>query len=154
MTRFARRMDIGDLSACGLPMPEEGVFFRLRRLGVAPAIVDKDVIEAIKSGRIEVVPGVESLTTTRVQLAGDASVSPDVLICATGYRRGLEPLVGHLDVLDERGIPRAFGANSAAPGLRFIGFVQRPAGLRYMGKEARRAAKLISRDLPSGRPRR
>jgi NADPH-dependent 2,4-dienoyl-CoA reductase/sulfur reductase-like enzyme len=154
VTRFARRMDIWDLSACGLPVPEEGVFSRLRRLGVAPAIVDKDVIEAIKSGRIEVVRGVESLDKTGVQLAGDASVSPDALICATGYRRGLEPLVGHLDVLDGRGLPRAFGARPAAPGLRFIGYVQRPAGLRYMGKEAKRAARVISRDLRTGRPRR
>lgn len=35
VARFGRRMDIGDLSEYGLPVPEEGVFSRLRRLGVA-----------------------------------------------------------------------------------------------------------------------
>ena len=102
-TRFGRRMDLGDLTEYGLPIPDEGVFARMHRLGVAPAIVDKEVIEAIKAGRIEVVRGVESLDATAVQLADGERVEPDAVICATGYRRGLEPLVGHLGVLGERG---------------------------------------------------
>jgi hypothetical protein len=144
---FGRRMDLGDLTEYGLPVPEEGVFARLQRLGVAPSIVDKPVIEAIKAGRIEVVRGVEALDSTRVQLADGAWIEPDVLICATGYRRGLEPLVGHLDVLDERGMPRAVGEKPAASGLRFVGYVPRPGALGYMGKEAKRAAKAIAREL-------
>lgn len=140
-------MDVGDLADFGLPVPEEGTFARLHRLGVAPAIVDKEVIEAIKAGLIEVVRGVESLDSTGVRLADGARVEPNVVICATGYRRGLEPLVGHLDVLGERGIPRALGEQPAARGLRFVGYVPRPGGLGYMGKEATRAAKAIARDL-------
>jgi hypothetical protein len=54
---------------------------------------------------------------------------------------------GHLDVLDERGMPRARGATPAAPGLRFIGYLPRPGGLGYMGKESRRAATAIAREL-------
>jgi cation diffusion facilitator CzcD-associated flavoprotein CzcO len=147
VARFGRRMDLGDLSEYGLPVPEEGVFSRLHRLGVAPAIVDREVIEAIKARRIEVVRGVESLDPAGVQLADGARVEPDVVICATGYRRGLEPLVGHLGVLDERGMPRAVGEEAAAGGLRFIGYVPRPGALGYMGKEAKRAAKAIAREL-------
>jgi cation diffusion facilitator CzcD-associated flavoprotein CzcO len=145
--RFGRRMDVGDLADQGLPVPEEGVFARLRRLGVAPSIVDKEVIEAIKDGRIEVVHGVESLESTTVRLTDGARVEPDELICATGYRRALEPLVGHLNVLDERGVPCAHGAEPAATGLRFIGYVPRPGALGYMGKEAKQAAKAIVREL-------
>ena len=147
--RFGRRMDLGDLTEYGLPTPEEGVMARLKRLGVAPSIVDKEVIEAIKARRIEVVRGVESLDGSEVQLADGARLEPDVVICATGYRRGLEPLVGHLDVLDERGWPRTTGPAPAAPGLRFIGYVPRPGALGYMGKEAKRAAKAIARELRS-----
>ena len=99
--RFGRRMDFGDLTEFGLPVPEEGVFARLNRLGVAPAIIDKEVIEAIKDGKIEVVRGVESLDPAGVTLADGARVDPDALIAATGFRRGLEPLVGHLGVLDD-----------------------------------------------------
>ncbi len=144
---FGRRMDLGDLSAHGLPVPEEGPMSRLRRLGVAPTIVDKEVIEAVKARRIEVVPGVEALEAASVQLADGGRVEPDAVICATGYSRVLEPLVGHLDVLDERGIPRALGHDPAAPGLRFIGYVPRPGALGYMATEAKRAAKAIAREL-------
>jgi cation diffusion facilitator CzcD-associated flavoprotein CzcO len=59
--RFGQRQDIGDLSEYGLPVPEEGVFSRLHRTGQAPAIVDMEVIDAIKAGRIEVVPRVRPL---------------------------------------------------------------------------------------------
>ena len=147
VTRFGQRMDIGDLTAHGLPAPEEGVFSRLRRLGVAPSIVDQEVIEAIKAGRIEVVGGVESFESTSVRLAEGERVEPDVVICATGYRRGLEPLVSHLGVLDERGRPRALGEEPAAAGLRFVGYVPRPGGLGYMGSEAKRAARAIAHEL-------
>ena len=149
LTRFGRRRDLGDLTAYGLPVPEEGVFSRLRRTGLAPAIVDKEVIEAIKAGRIEVVRGVESLDAIGVQLADSARVEPDAIICATGYRPGLEALVGHLGVLDERGMPRAVGETPAAAGLRFAGYVPRPGQLGYMSKEARRVAKAIQHELRS-----
>ena len=123
------------------------MFSRLRRLGVAPAIVDEEVIEAIKARQIEIVRGVESLDQTGVWLAGGARIEPDVVICATGYLRRLEPLVGHLGVLGDRGAPRAVGERPAASGLRFIGYVPRPGALGYMGREAKRAAKAIAREL-------
>jgi hypothetical protein len=151
LARFARKKDLGDLSEYGLPLPEEGVFSRLHRLGVAPAIVDPEMIEAIKTGQIEVVRGVEALDKRGAALAAGGHVEPDVIICATGYRRGLESLVGHLGVLQADGMPRARGVKAAAPGLRFIGYVPRPGGIRYMGKEARRAARAIRRELRAKR---
>jgi len=149
IARFGRRMAVGDLTEYGLPVPEEGVFSRMYRLGVAPAIVDEEVIDAIKARRIEVVRGVDSLDATGVSLADGARVEPDAIVSATGYRRGLEPLVGHLGVLDERGTPRATGADPAAPGLRFIGFVPRPGQLGYSAKQAKRAARAIVGELSS-----
>jgi hypothetical protein len=145
-TRFGRRMDIGDLSQFGLPVPEEGVMSRLRRTGDAPAIVDREVIDAIKDGRIEVVGALESLEERAAHLSG-GMIEPDAVIAATGYRRGLEDLVGHLGVLDRKGLPRARAEEPAAPGLRFIGYVPRPGGLGYMAKEAKRAARAIAREL-------
>jgi cation diffusion facilitator CzcD-associated flavoprotein CzcO len=150
--RFGRRIDLGDLSEYGLPVPAEGVFSRLRRLGVTPAIVDREMIDAIKAGRIEVVRGVEALDGRTVRLADGARIEPDAVICATGFRRRLEPLVGHLGVLDGREMPRAVGGEPAAPGLRFLGFIPRPGQLGYMGKEARWAAKAIRRELRTREP--
>lgn len=145
--RFGRRMDVGDLSEFGLPVPEEGIMTRLHRLGVAPSIVDKGVIDAIRAGAIEIVAGVEALDADSVALSDGTRLTPDAVVCATGYTCALEPLVGHLGVLDERGVPRAKGEQPAAPGLRFIGYVSRPGGLGYMGKEAGRAARAIAREL-------
>jgi cation diffusion facilitator CzcD-associated flavoprotein CzcO len=145
--RLGRKAAVGDLTEYGLPVPEEGVFARLERLGVAPAIVDAEVIDAIKQGHVEVVGGVESLDATAAHLAGGARVEPDALVAATGYRRGLEPLVGHLGVLGDTGLPRALGERPAADGLRFIGYVPRPGMLGYSANEAARAAREIAREL-------
>ena len=147
MTRFNRRQTIGDLSEYGLPVPEEGLFSRLRRLDQVPPILSEEVIESIKKRKFEVVGAVESLDATGVQLADGERMEPDAVICATGYRTGLEPLVGHLGVLDEQGVPKAVEGKPAAPGLRFVGYVPRPAGIYYFGREGKRAAKAIAREL-------
>jgi hypothetical protein len=147
LANLGRKMGLGDLSEYGLPIPEEGVFARFHQLGVVPAIVDHKVIEAIKAGAIEVVRGVQSLDATGVRLADSERIEPTVVICATGYRCAVEPLVGHLGVVDERGVPRAQGAQAAAPGLRFIGYTARPGALGYMSKQAKRAAKAIAQEL-------
>lgn len=60
--------------------------------------------------------------------------APDVVIAATGYRRGLEPLVGHLGCQD-KGTPLLSGGRQdpAAPGLFFHRLphrVLRPDALR------------------------
>ena len=101
--RFVRRKRIGDLTEFGLPEPEEGVVSRLKRLGVAPAIIDREVLDAIRGGRIEIVGAVEALDEGGVHLADGSRIEPDAVITATGYRTGLEPMVGHLGVLDEHG---------------------------------------------------
>ena len=142
--RLVRRLSIGDLSAYGLHPPVEGLFARHHREGKAPAIVDKEVIEAIKDRRIGIVAGVESLEPESVVLSDGTRLQPDVVIAATGYSRGLEPLVGHLAVLDERGVPRVHGGPAAARGLRFIGYTPVPGQIGLMGREARRAAREIS----------
>jgi hypothetical protein len=112
-----------------------------------PAIVDPEVIEAIKDGRIEVVTAVKSLDSRGVELADEKRLEPDSVICATGYHRALEPLVGHLGVLGARGLPKVIGPRPAADGMRFIGYLPRPGGLGYMAKEAKRAARAIVREL-------
>jgi putative flavoprotein involved in K+ transport len=141
---LVRRIEVGDLTEYGLPAPEEGIFARLQRLGVAPAIVDKEVIQAIKERRIEIVAGVEALDEEGVALADGSRIEPDAVIAATGYRCGLEPVVGHLGVLNERGIPSVPSGDEAAPGLRFVGYAPRPAHLGYLGREATHAAEAIA----------
>ena len=151
LARFGSRQDFGDLSPYGLPVPEEGLMTRFRRDGTVPSIVDKEVIEAVKQGTVEVVGAVESLDSAGVILAGGSRVEPDAIICATGFRRALEPLVGHLGVLDDRGWPAVAAPKPAAPGLRFVGYTSRPGALGFISRQAKRSAKAIARELKSRR---
>jgi len=150
IARAARRAAIGDLTSFGLPVPNEGIFSRSARLGRAPAILDIEVIDAIKNSAIEVVAAVSALGGGSVTLADGTVLDPDVVIAATGYKRGLEQLVGHLGVLDERGNPRALAPVPAAEGLQFLGFLSRPSLIGYMGKQSKRMAKQIARELTAG----
>ena len=152
--RVARRLLLGDLSAYGLPAPAEGPFTRLARTGAGPAVVDKEIIDSIKQGLIEIVSDVEALDETGATLAARERVEPDAIIAATGYRPALRPIVGHLGVLDERGLPRVAGGREAAPGLRFVGFRPIPGQIRLLGIEARKAAREIARARRPTRMRR
>jgi hypothetical protein len=141
--RAYQRAAVGDLAPYGLPIPEEGIASRLVRLGFTPTVVDKTTIRAIRERRIEIVAAVERLDGSGAGLADGSWAEPDAVIAATGYRTGLEPIVGHLGVLDERGIPRV-RVDEAAPGLRFIGYVPRPGQMGRMGDEAASAASAIA----------
>jgi hypothetical protein len=79
-----------------------------------------------------------------VSLVDGTRLQPDAVICATGYLRGLEALVGHLDVLNDDGIPRVLAPMPAARGLWFTGFLARPALIGYIAKQSRPLAKQIA----------
>ena len=50
-------------------------------------------------------------------------------------------------MLGDRGTPKVIAPRPVAPGLRFAGYLVRPGALGYVGKQARRSAKAISREL-------
>ncbi|BBX19163.1 pyridine nucleotide-disulfide oxidoreductase [Mycolicibacterium duvalii] len=116
-----RRVWFGDLRAAGLPPPRLGIYTALLEEHRVPTLAD-ELVPRIKDGRIQVVAAVREFSRDRVVLADGSQVRPDVVIAATGYRRGLEPLVGHLGVLDDSGVPVNNGVRCAAPGLWFLGY--------------------------------
>jgi putative flavoprotein involved in K+ transport len=141
-----RRVTVGDLSAYGLPAPE-GAYTKFLATDVIP-ILDVGLIEAVKGGAVEVVGGVEGFDEQgHVVLEGGRRMAPDAIIAATGYRRGLEPLVGHLSVLTPAGRPAVHGARTHpdAPDLYFVGFTNPISGhLREVGIDARKIARAIA----------
>jgi cation diffusion facilitator CzcD-associated flavoprotein CzcO len=141
---FMQRRVIGDLSSYGLEAPTEGPIAGLRRRGAGTAIVDQEVIDAIREGAIEVVPAVERLDTSGAVLADGGRVDVDAIVAATGYSTGLADLVGHLGVLDDREMPLDGDGGEVVEGLRFVGFVYRPGLTGYVGRSARRVAREIS----------
>jgi cation diffusion facilitator CzcD-associated flavoprotein CzcO len=144
----------GDLSSYGIPRAPQGFMTRFRHAGINPA-VDDGFATALKNGRARVVGEVKRLERDGAMLLDGDRVPVDVVICATGYRRGLERLVGHLDVLDDGGAPRYPGGAPGNPdtlGLYFAGFqVALSGSIRVAGIHATRIANAIATD--NGRSR-
>ncbi|MGW3377387.1 flavin-containing monooxygenase [Streptomyces hydrogenans] len=144
------RLAVPDLAAHGLPRPDTGLATRARA-GAIP-VQDVGLIDAVRTGKVEVVAAVEALEGREVVLADGTRITPDAVIAATGYRRALEPLVGHLDVLDTHGRPRVSGPRCPrqAPGLYFTGFVNPISGmLRELSRDAHRISRRIARTTPT-----
>ena len=145
--RFLRLVRLGDLSEFGLPIPEEGAFSAAHRRAISPSIIDMDVIKAIRRNEIEVVQTVASVDTAGVSLVDGTLVQPEVVIAATGYRPGLESMVGHLDVLDDDGVPQIMAPKPASKGLWFIGYQLGPSLLGIAGQQSRSLARMIANDV-------
>ncbi|MGB9378053.1 MAG: NAD(P)/FAD-dependent oxidoreductase [Mycobacteriales bacterium] len=146
------RMTVGDLSAYGLPEPPVGVYTRVRREGQIP-ILDVGFIDAVRAGSVTVVAAVEAFDGPDVVLADGSRIRPDAVIAATGYDRGLAPLVGHLGVLDPAGRPTVHGGRShpSAPGLYFTGYTNPISGMfRELRLDARRIAREVARSERRG----
>ncbi|MFI9584583.1 flavin-containing monooxygenase [Streptomyces sp. NPDC052236] len=139
------RIAVPDLGVQGLPRPDTGLYSRVKE-GAIP-VQDVGLIDAVRKGKVEPVAALESFEDDKAVLADGTHLSPDTVIAATGYRRALEDLVGHLGVLDERGRPVTHGgrASAKAPGLYFTGFTNPISGmLREMAIDARKIAKALA----------
>jgi putative flavoprotein involved in K+ transport len=144
ITKTQRRLSIPDLSAQGLPRPEQGVRTSFIATGTTP-ILDVGIVDAVKHGRVEVVAAVEGFDGADVLLADGSRIAPDAVIAATGFRAGLDELVGHLDVLTPRGLPTKTDGEPALPGLWFVGFTPTLGGqLREGSVAARKVALAIA----------
>jgi putative flavoprotein involved in K+ transport len=146
--RTTQRLSVPDLERHGLPRPERGVYTRIVEDDVIP-IIDVGLIDAVRHGKVEIVGALTGFDGASVVLAGGERIEPDAVIVAIGYRRGLEPLVGHLGVLGAKGRPHVHGAETdpSAPNLHFIGYTNPISGMfREINIDARRIAYAYARD--------
>ncbi|MFF8032520.1 flavin-containing monooxygenase [Streptomyces sp. NPDC016626] len=146
LCRIQARVALPDLSAHGLPRPGSGLYSRVLE-GAIP-VQDVGLVDAVRRGAVEIVAAVEGFEDGEVVLADGGRVGPDAVVAATGYVRGLEHLVGHLGVLDDRGRPAVHGARTPgdAPGLYFTGFTNPISGnLRELALDAEKIARAVAR---------
>jgi len=144
--RAVQRLAFGDLSRFGYPRSALGAFTRQGADGVTIA-VDDGFVRALKAGRVIMKPAVDRFDGPEVRFTDGTGCAPDAVICATGYRPGLERLAGHLVTLDEHGMPPFTGAASSPwhPGLWFFGLDRSIYGNMHVHRsQARRLAGAIT----------
>ncbi len=154
--RLTERLFLGDLRRYGIAPHPVGGGTRLVRDGVAFAI-DDGFVAALKAGRIRTVGEVQQFDGAGVITADGSRYEPDVVIAATGYDTGLEPVLGHLGVLDSGGRPThpTGEADPECPGLWFVGYKSGFTGYFDAARiAASRVSDGIARDLARPRSRR
>jgi putative flavoprotein involved in K+ transport len=142
-----RKLSIPDLAAQGLPRPQHGIRTSFIATGTTP-ILDVGIVDAVRRGRVEIVAAVERFDGSDVVLADESRIAPDAVIAATGFRAGLDALVGHLGVLGPRGLPAKTDGEPVLPGLWFVGFTPTLGGqLREGSIAARKVAAAVAASL-------
>jgi putative flavoprotein involved in K+ transport len=145
----AQRVMIGDLKGVGFGPATHGLATSVLERRVAP-VIDAGFVDALKAGQVELVAAVEGFDGSDVILADGSRLQPEVVVAATGYERGLEPLVGHLGVLGPDDEPTHVGApaSPAAPGMYFVGYGLWLRGqLPRTSSDTRKVARAIAREL-------
>jgi putative flavoprotein involved in K+ transport len=149
VNRLLQRRFVGDLTPTGLPVSRQGVVAQARATGTTPTI-DVGLVAALRAGLVHPVAAVVRFDGAEVVLADGSRLAPDAVVAATGYSRGLAPVVGHLGVLDDRGRPLVRGRATVpgVPALRFVGISNPLKGLLFqIGLDARAAARAVTREL-------
>jgi hypothetical protein len=144
--RLVERLTVGNLGSYGLPRPALGLKAQFLRTEVVP-VLDVGLVAQLRAGRVEPTAAVASFTERTVVLSDGRTIDPEVVIAATGYRRGLEDLVGHLGVLHESGAPIVHGPQThrRTPGLHFIGMLPTFKGLLFqINQDARAISRRIA----------
>jgi len=153
--RVVQRLAFGDLTRLAYPRSALGPFTRFAADGVTVA-VDDGFVGALKAGRITMKPAIDRFDGLHVRFTDGTSCAPDAVICATGYRPGLEQLAGHLVTLDAHGVPPFVGACSSPlhPGLWFFGLDRSIYGnMHVRRRQARQLARAITSQSATGQGR-
>lgn len=86
------RLCFGDLTQYGLKTPTPGVDTRLTRSKVAPGF-DDGFVNALKTNALSIAPEVEHISQDKVTFKDGSQTKANHIICATGYRTGLDKLL-------------------------------------------------------------
>lgn len=136
---------MGDMESLGLKYPDDGPLTQMRERKRIP-FIDTGTIELIRTGKIDIRPGIDRFVPEGVVFTDGHREAFDAIVLATGYRTGLQDwLKVGPGVLSDIGEPVSSGLPIVKePGLFFCGYHVAATGmLREIGIEAQRIASQI-----------
>ncbi len=146
---LSQRLTVGDLTQYGLGKPKHPPSYLIRKEGKIP-VIDLGTLDEIKVGKIAVAPGIERINARTVTFTDGSERSFDAIVLATGYRPGLQPMLGETlsaKILNERGYPKSLWFDDPElVGLYFLGFSTPLTGIiRSLNINSGKIAEHISR---------
>ncbi|KAJ1687059.1 hypothetical protein LUZ63_018449 [Rhynchospora breviuscula] len=140
---LASKMILGDTEKYGLRRPKVGPLERKNITGKSP-VLDVGALSLIKSGKIKVVPEVETFTTNGVRFIDGNEITFDSILFATGYRSNVPLWLKNCDFFTGDGKPKDAFPNGwkGENGLYTVGFTGK--GLYGASSDALKVAQDIA----------
>ena len=145
LAKLLRDVTVGDLRPYGLQTSPVSPLRQLREEGRTP-VIDVGTLALIKSGAIQVRPGIQAFTADGVRFTDGSEEAFDAVILATGYQPNVSSLFQGISVpLGVKDMPATVTGTGALDGVYFVGFdVQQGGGmLRSIAMEAMEVADAI-----------
>ncbi|GER24780.1 monooxygenase [Striga asiatica] len=136
----------GDLTKYGIQNPKEGPFTMKVKYGKYP-VVDVGTIGMIKTGKIQVLPGISYIKGNKVLFENGKEDIFDAIVMATGFKRSTKQWLKDCYLLNDDGLPRNSYPNhwKGINGLYCAGLAHR--GLPGAGIDAQKIAHDIKNQL-------
>ncbi|MBA0554747.1 hypothetical protein Golob_013837 [Gossypium lobatum] len=117
---------LGNIEKYGLKRPLMGPLELKNSKGKTP-VLDIGALEKIKSGDIQVVPGIKRFSRGRVELVNGEKLDVDSVVLATGYRSNVPAWLQEGEFFSKNGFPKAPFPNGwkGKGGLYAVGFTRR-----------------------------
>ncbi|CAA0828156.1 Probable indole-3-pyruvate monooxygenase YUCCA10 [Striga hermonthica] len=136
----------GDLTNYGIQSPKEGPFTMKVKHGKYP-VIDVGTIGMIKTGKIQVLPGISYIKGNKVLFENGKEDTFDAIVMATGFKRPTKQWLKDYYLLNDNGLPRNPYPNhwKGINGLYCAGLAHR--GLPGAGMDAQKIAHDIKNQL-------
>ncbi|KAL9436204.1 hypothetical protein AB3S75_022289 [Citrus x aurantiifolia] len=135
---------LGNTESYGLKRPSMGPLALKNTMGKTP-VLDIGALKKIRSGDINVVPGIKRISCGQAELINGEKLDIDAIVLATGYRSNVPSWLQESEFFSENGFPKApfpHGWKGNA-GLYAVGFTRR--GLSGASSDAMRIAQDIGK---------
>lgn len=119
-------MTLGNTANYGLKRPSVGPLALKNSQGKTP-VLDIGALERIRSGDIQIVPGIKRFSCGMVELVNGEHLEIDAVVLATGYRSNVPYWLEESEFFSKNGFPKAPFPNAwkGKAGLYAVGFTRR-----------------------------